>query len=230
MRPRLSSGRVDVGVGGWLHAPWRGVFSPTGLKQADELAFAASRRTSIEINAIHYKLQTPAELPTWADAAPTGSKFSVKGLAPCHDSKALPRPATSSSALSGRVLSELGEKSDLCAWQFPPFKRFDADDPASSSTCYRVGSTAKTRPCDRGAARELRNACLRRAPPRCWSRRGLYRRRDLAEHPSRHRRTSPMRGCSAATTSSGCLPAEGRLNAWAVAPSNGKGWVPDDFR
>ena len=30
-------------------APWRGVFYPKGLKQADELAYAASHLTTIEI-------------------------------------------------------------------------------------------------------------------------------------------------------------------------------------
>ena len=44
-----ASGRIRAGVGGWLYAPWRGVFYPKGLKQADELAYAASHLTTIEI-------------------------------------------------------------------------------------------------------------------------------------------------------------------------------------
>ena len=52
-------GRIRVGVGGWSYAPWRGVFYPKGLKQADELAYATSKLTSIEINATHYRLQSP---------------------------------------------------------------------------------------------------------------------------------------------------------------------------
>ena len=43
-------GRIRVGIGGWSYAPWRGVFYPKGLKQADELAYAGSRLTAIEIN------------------------------------------------------------------------------------------------------------------------------------------------------------------------------------
>ena len=35
------AGRIRVGIGGWNYAPWRGVFYPKGLKQADELAYAA---------------------------------------------------------------------------------------------------------------------------------------------------------------------------------------------
>jgi hypothetical protein len=45
------SGRIRVGIGGWTYAPWRGVFYPKGLKQADELPYAASHVTSIEIGA-----------------------------------------------------------------------------------------------------------------------------------------------------------------------------------
>ena len=42
---RRLQGRIRVGIGGWLYAPWRGVFYPKGLKQADELAYAASHLT-----------------------------------------------------------------------------------------------------------------------------------------------------------------------------------------
>ena len=35
--------RIRTGIGGWVFAPWRGVFYPPGLRQADELAFAESR-------------------------------------------------------------------------------------------------------------------------------------------------------------------------------------------
>ncbi len=89
-----ASGRIRVGVGGWLYAPWRGVFYPKGLKQADELAYAASRLTTIEINATHYRLQTPASFRKWAAAAPDGFVFSVKG----------PRLVTQQ-----KVLAETGE-------------------------------------------------------------------------------------------------------------------------
>ena len=43
------SGTIRVGIGGWLYPPWRGNFYPKGLKQADELGYAARWLTSIEI-------------------------------------------------------------------------------------------------------------------------------------------------------------------------------------
>ena len=54
-------------------------FYPKGLKQADELAYAASHLTSIEINATHYRLQSRTSFRKWAAAAPDGFVFSVKG-------------------------------------------------------------------------------------------------------------------------------------------------------
>ena len=44
--PRKSTatpGCIRVGIGGWSYAPWRGTFYPKGLRQADELAYAASQ-------------------------------------------------------------------------------------------------------------------------------------------------------------------------------------------
>jgi uncharacterized protein YecE (DUF72 family) len=43
-----ASSRIRVGIGGWIYPPWRGVFYPKGLKQADELAYAAAHLTTIE--------------------------------------------------------------------------------------------------------------------------------------------------------------------------------------
>jgi uncharacterized protein YecE (DUF72 family) len=49
------TGRIRIGIGGWTFAPWRGVFYPEGLPHAQELSYAASRLTSIEINGTFYR-------------------------------------------------------------------------------------------------------------------------------------------------------------------------------
>ena len=98
-----TSGRIRVGVGGWIYAPWRGVFYPKGLKQADELAYAASQLTSIEINATHYRLQSPNSFRKWAAAAPDGFIFSVKGHASSPSKRCSPRLAASSGVSSTRA-------------------------------------------------------------------------------------------------------------------------------
>ena len=122
------SGRIRVGVGGWLYAPWRGVFYPKGLKQADELAYAASHLTTIEINATHYRLQSPASFRKWAAAAPDGFVFSVKGPRLVTQQKVLAETGNFIKRFFASGLAELGDKLGPVLWQFAPFKKFDADD------------------------------------------------------------------------------------------------------
>lgn len=42
---------IRIGLSGWLYPGWRGVFYPMGLHRKDELAYAADRFDTIEINA-----------------------------------------------------------------------------------------------------------------------------------------------------------------------------------
>jgi uncharacterized protein YecE (DUF72 family) len=128
MATQSKSGRIRVGIGGWIYAPWRGTFYPKGLKQADELAYAASRLTSIEINATHYRLQSPASFRKWAAAAPDGFKFSVKGPRLVTQQKALAETSSFIKRFIGSGLAELGEKLGPVLWQFAPFKKFDRED------------------------------------------------------------------------------------------------------
>jgi uncharacterized protein YecE (DUF72 family) len=121
-------GRIRVGIGGWNYAPWRGVFYPKGLKQADELAYAASNLTSIEINATHYRLQSAKSFKSWAAAAPDGFMFSVKGPRLVTNQKALAETGNFIKRFFASGLAELGDKLGPVLWQFAPFKRFDRDD------------------------------------------------------------------------------------------------------
>jgi uncharacterized protein YecE (DUF72 family) len=123
-----ASGRIRVGVGGWIYAPWRGTFYPKGLKQADELAYAASHLTSIEINATHYRLQSPKSFRKWAEAAPDGFVFSVKGPRLVTQQKVLAETGGFIKRFLASGLAELGPKLGPVLWQFAPFKPFDRDD------------------------------------------------------------------------------------------------------
>ncbi|HEU0016776.1 MAG TPA: DUF72 domain-containing protein [Methyloceanibacter sp.] len=122
------SGRIRVGVGGWSYAPWRGVFYPKGLKQADELAYATSKLTSIEINATHYRLQSPKSFRIWGATAPDGFVFSVKGPRLVTQQKVLAETGRFVERFVTSGLSELGDKLGPILWQFAPFKRFDEND------------------------------------------------------------------------------------------------------
>ena len=123
------SGRIHVGIGGWSYAPWRGVFYPKGLKQADELSYAASHLTSIEINATHYRLQSAKSFKSWAAAAPDdGFVFSVKGPRLVTNQKALAETGNFIKRFIASGLAELGDKLGPVLWQFAPFKKFERDD------------------------------------------------------------------------------------------------------
>ena len=121
-------GRIRVGIGGWSYAPWRGVFYPKALKQADELAYAGSRLTSIEINATHYRLQSAKSFRAWAAAVPEGFVFSVKGPRLVTQQKALAETGSFIKRFFASGLAGLGAKLGPVLWQFAPFKKFDRDD------------------------------------------------------------------------------------------------------
>jgi uncharacterized protein YecE (DUF72 family) len=128
MERKKEAGRIRVGIGGWIYAPWRGTFYPKGLKQADELAHAASRLTSIEINATHYRLQSPKSFRNWAAAAPDGFVFSVKGPRLVTQQKMLAETGPFIKRFFASGLSELDDKLGPVLWQFAPFKKFEPDD------------------------------------------------------------------------------------------------------
>jgi uncharacterized protein YecE (DUF72 family) len=71
--------RSYVGISGWRYASWRGDFYPKGLRQADELAHAAERLDSVEINGSFYSLQRPASWMRWRDTVGGEFVFAVKG-------------------------------------------------------------------------------------------------------------------------------------------------------
>jgi uncharacterized protein YecE (DUF72 family) len=126
MRPTRASGTVRIGVSGWRYEPWRGAFYPPGLRQDDELAYAAERLPSIELNGSFYSLQTPASYADWYRATPPGFVFSVKGgryITHVRRLKDIAKPLANFFA-SG--LFNLKEKLGPILWQFPPNLKFDA--------------------------------------------------------------------------------------------------------
>ena len=117
---------IRVGISGWRYAGWRGVFYPPGLAQRRELAYAAERLSSIEINGSFYALQRPESFRRWRAETPPDFLFSVKG----------PRFITHLKKLSGVEVAlanffasgvlALGPKLGPLLWQLPPNLGFDA--------------------------------------------------------------------------------------------------------
>jgi uncharacterized protein YecE (DUF72 family) len=118
---------IRVGIGGWTFEPWRGLFYPEGLRQADELAYAAARLTTIEINGTFYRTQTPQTFRAWADAVPKDFVFAVKAhrAAAQRTEPDEAKPAIERFLQSG--LTELGPKLGPILWQLPAGRKFNPD-------------------------------------------------------------------------------------------------------
>lgn len=117
---------VRVGISGWRYPPWRGEFFPPGLAQHRELAYAASRLRTIEINGSFYSLQPPDSWRLWRDAVPEDFEFAVKGGRFVTHMKRL-RDARSTLATffaSSPLL--LDDRLGPFLWQLPPNFQYDA--------------------------------------------------------------------------------------------------------
>ena len=124
----MASGNIRAGIGGWTFEPWRGVFYPDGLRQADELAYAASKLTAIEINGTYYSSFKPESWAKWRASTPEGFKFAVKASRFCTNRKVLADGAESMSKFLNQGLSELGDRLGPILWQFANTKKFDEAD------------------------------------------------------------------------------------------------------
>lgn len=127
-RKRKELGTIRVGVGGWTYAPWRGVFYPRGLPQAQELSYASRHLTTIEVNGTFYRTQTPATFGKWARETPDDFVFSLKGprYATHRRDLAAARDSIARFFESGPLA--LGDKLGPILWQFSPTKKFDEAD------------------------------------------------------------------------------------------------------
>ena len=122
------TGRVRAGIGGWTFEPWRGVFYPQGLRQADELAYASAHLPVIEINSTYYSSQKPESFAKWAAATPEGFVFTLKASRFCTNRKVLKEAGESVGKFLNQGIAELGDRLGPILWQFMATKRFDAED------------------------------------------------------------------------------------------------------
>ena len=123
------AGRIRTGIGGWTFPPWRGVFYPDGLRQADELKPTPSSKLGvIEINGTYYSLQKPSSFAAWADATPDDFVFAIKASRFCTNRRVLSDAGEAIERFMGQGLTELGPKLGPILWQFMATKKFDPDD------------------------------------------------------------------------------------------------------
>ncbi len=116
-----------IGISGWVYPPWRSVFYPKGLRQADELAYASSHVTSIELNGSFYSLQRPASWQRWRDATPDDFVFAVKGPRYITHLKRLRDVETALANFFASGVLAMGAKLGPILWQLPANFQYDAD-------------------------------------------------------------------------------------------------------
>jgi uncharacterized protein YecE (DUF72 family) len=118
---------VRVGISGWAYAGWRGEFYPPGLRQRDELRYAAERLSSVEINGSFYSLQRPSSYRRWHDETPDHFVFAVKGGRFITHMKRLADVETPLANFFASGPLALGHKLGPFLWQLPPTFAFDEE-------------------------------------------------------------------------------------------------------
>ena len=125
MTTQSAQGTVRIGISGWRYEPWRGVFSPRALPQRLELAYAARRFPTIEINGSFYSLQRPEYYAQWRAEAPPGFVFSVKGGRFVTHMLKLRNAEVALANFFASGIAKLQETLGPFLWQLPPMLRFD---------------------------------------------------------------------------------------------------------
>ncbi|HYQ34244.1 MAG TPA: DUF72 domain-containing protein [Lapillicoccus sp.] len=121
----MGNGRVRVGISGWTYASWRGDFYPTGLPHTRELAYAADRMSSVEVNGSFYSLQRPTSYARWRDSTPDDFVFAVKGSRFITHMKRLVDIDVALANFWASGVLALGPKLGPVLWQLPARTRFD---------------------------------------------------------------------------------------------------------
>ena len=248
---------IRIGISGWTYAGWRGDFYPPGLAQRRELAYAAERFSSIEINGSFYSLQRPSSYRTWRAQTPEDFVFAVKGGRFITHMKKLRRRRDAAGQLLR--LRRPGPRADARAvlWQLPPNLGFDADRlrdffdllprttaaaapssrRATTTSSPATGSGRRPTPTVRCATR-WRSGTTRSAPTR---RSQLLREHDIAlvvadtagqvaAARADDQRLHATSGCTATRSSTSAATPPSALDRWADAdPARGPTGGQDVF-
>jgi uncharacterized protein YecE (DUF72 family) len=165
------SSKFHIGISGWTYAPWRGTFYPPGLPHKAELAYAAGKLNSIEINGSFYSLQRPSSYQKWFADTPDDFVFSVKGGRFITHMKKLAGVESALANFFASGVLALGHKLGPLLWQLPPNFGFNPQRlaaffellPRSTTAAVSLAETHDDRMTDRtwlstDADRPLRHA------------------------------------------------------------------------
>ncbi|RPI59543.1 MAG: DUF72 domain-containing protein [Lysobacterales bacterium] len=112
--------RAWIGISGWRYAPWRGEFYPPGLRERDELGFAAERFPTIELNGSFYSLQRPEYYARWYEQVPRDFVFAIKGSRYITHMLRLRGVETALANFFASGVLVLEHKLGPLLWQLPP--------------------------------------------------------------------------------------------------------------
>ena len=140
----MPQGRIRIGVGGWTFQPWEDSFYPADLKRKDQLAWAATQLSAIEINGTFYRTQKPESFQAWADAVPDGFVFAVKAPRYAVQKRRLAEAGESIARFVDSGVDRLGDRLGPILWQLAPTRTCDAEDFAAFLDLLppRAGSAA----------------------------------------------------------------------------------------
>ncbi|CAB3801653.1 hypothetical protein LMG28688_05402 [Paraburkholderia caffeinitolerans] len=122
------TGRIRIGIGGWIYPQWRGTFYPEGLAQRLELDYASRHLSSLEINSTYYGSQRPESFMRWHDETPDDFVFSLKGPRFAMNRRVLAEAGASIERFLTSGVLNLRNKLGPINWQLMPGKQFDPED------------------------------------------------------------------------------------------------------
>lgn len=116
--------RLFVGTSGFAYPEWKPAFYPEDLKQADMLAYYASRLHSVEINYSFRRFPAATTLTRWAEVAPEGFRFALKANRRITHTRRLRECDTDVSEFL-QLCRLLGDHLGPILFQLPPTLQFD---------------------------------------------------------------------------------------------------------
>lgn len=118
---------VRVGTCAWDKPRWRGNFYPVGLPKDEQLRFASTHLSTLEVNATFHGAKKPSAFLKWYHQTPSGFVFSVKGDRIVTHEHSLRRPLEDVADFLTTGVLLLEEKLGPILWQVSDQLRFDPD-------------------------------------------------------------------------------------------------------
>jgi uncharacterized protein YecE (DUF72 family) len=130
-RDEVSSAETEVRIGtsGWTYPHWTGTFYPKGVgaNSKKQLAFIASRFSTVEINGTFYSLSTPETCRKWRATVPPDFVFAVKASRFVTYNLRLAGGEKPLANFFAQGILLLGKQLGPLLWQVPPQLAFEME-------------------------------------------------------------------------------------------------------